>query len=64
MLEELRLADGSTLTVPGICPKLSASPGRHGRQAPTLGQDSDTVLRGLGLTAAQIDALRERGIVN
>jgi formyl-CoA transferase len=64
MLEELRLADGSTLTVPGICPKLSASPGRHGRGAPTLGQDSDTVLRGLGLTAAQIDALRERGIVN
>ena len=64
MLEELRLADGSTLTVPGICPKLSASPGRHGRQAPTLGQDSDTVLRGLGLTATQIDALRERGIVN
>jgi formyl-CoA transferase len=50
--------------VPGICPKLSASPGRHGRGAPTLGQDSDTVLRGLGLTAAQIDALRERGIVN
>ncbi len=64
MLEELQLADGSTLAVPGICPKLSATPGRHGRQAPTLGQDSDTVLRGLGLTAAQIDALRERGIVH
>jgi formyl-CoA transferase len=64
MLEELQMDDGSTLAVPGICPKLSATPGRHGRLAPTLGQDSDTVLRGLGLTAAQIDALRERGIVN
>jgi crotonobetainyl-CoA:carnitine CoA-transferase CaiB-like acyl-CoA transferase len=28
-----------------------------------LGQDSDAVLREVGLSAAQIDALRARGIV-
>jgi len=64
MLEEVRMDDGSTLTVPGIVPKLSATPGGHRRNAPTLGQDSGEVLRELGLTDAQIAALRERGIVN
>ena len=63
MLEEMHLDDGSTLAVPGIVPKLSATPGRHRRNAPTLGQDSVAVLREIGLTEAQIVALRERGIV-
>ncbi len=64
MLEQVHLDDGSTLTVPGIVPKLSETPGRHRRNAPTLGQDSNAVLRDIGLTDAQIAALRERGIVN
>jgi len=63
MLEEMHLDDGSTLAVPGIVPKLSATPGRHRRNAPTLGQDSVAVLREIGLTEAQIVALRERCIV-
>jgi len=63
MLDEMHLDDGSTLAVPGIVPKLSATPGRHRRNAPTLGQDSVAVLREIGLTEAQIVALRERGIV-
>jgi formyl-CoA transferase len=64
MLDEMHLDDGSTLAVPGIVPKLSATPGRHRRNAPTLGQDSVAVLREIGLTEAQIVALRERGIVD
>jgi formyl-CoA transferase len=64
MLDQVHMDDGSTLTVPGIVPKLSATPGRHLRNAPTLGQDSGDVLREIGLTNAQIVALRERGIVN
>ena len=64
MLQEVQLDDGSSLTVPGIVPKLSATPGRHHRNAPTLGQDSTAVLREIGLTEAQITALRERGIVD
>jgi formyl-CoA transferase len=64
MLDEMHLDDGSTLAAPGIVPKLSATPGRHRRNAPTLGQDSVAVLREIGLTEAQIVALRERGIVD
>jgi len=57
------LSEGRTLDVPGICPKLSATPGGHRRNAPALGQDSDAVLKELGLTDEQIGELRERGIV-
>ena len=64
MLQDVPMDDGSTLTLPGIVPKLSATPGSHRRNAPTLGQDTGDVLRDIGLTEAQIVALRERGIVN
>jgi formyl-CoA transferase len=63
MLQQVRMDDGSELTVPAVVPRLSATPGGHRRNAPALGQDSDAVLRELGLTEAQIAALHERGIV-
>jgi len=63
MLQHVTMADGSSLAVPGFVPKLSLTPGRHRYNAPALGQDSDAVLREVGLSAAQIDALRARGIV-
>ena len=63
MLAEVKMEDGSVLAVPGIVPKLSETPGGHRRTAPRLGQDTDDVLREIGLTAAQIEALRQRGIV-
>ncbi|RYY82924.1 MAG: CoA transferase, partial [Comamonadaceae bacterium] len=63
MLQAVRLADGSTLAVPGIVPKLSRTPGGHRRNAPALGQDTDAVLAEVGLTDAQIAELRHRGIV-
>ncbi len=63
MILDVTLDDGSTLAVPGIVPKLSRTPGGQRRNAPALGQDSDAVLRGIGLTEAQIRALRDRGIV-
>lgn len=55
--------DGHTVEVPGIVPKLSATPGTIRSSAPHLGDDTDAVLQGLGLSIAQIAALRERGIV-
>ncbi len=64
MLQSVRLDDGRELAVPGICPKLSATPGSHHRNAPLLGQDSEAVLRELGLSAEQIARLRAQGIVN
>jgi formyl-CoA transferase len=63
MLEAITLDDGSRLSVPGFVPKLSLTPGGHRRNAPALGQDSDEVLRELGVTDAQIQAMRERGIL-
>ena len=63
MLQSVHMDDGSDVLVPGFVPRLSASPGSHRRNAPTLGQDTEAVLREVGLTAAQIAALRERGVV-
>ncbi len=63
MLQQITMADGSALTVPGIVPKLSGTPGSQRRNAPTLGQDTDAVLRGIGLSSAQIQALKDKGIV-
>jgi formyl-CoA transferase len=55
--------DGHMLEVPGIVPKLSATPGGLRSPAPRLGGDTNAVLRELGLSEAQIAALRERGVV-
>lgn len=63
MLEKITLDDGSPLTVPGFVPKLSATPGGHVRNAPRLGQDTDAVLREVGLSQTQIAELRARGVV-
>ncbi|MDO8370665.1 CaiB/BaiF CoA-transferase family protein [Polaromonas sp. YR568] len=63
MLDERRMDDGSRLTLPGIVPKLSATPGSHRRNAPAIGQDSDAVLKELGLSPEQIRGLKEKGIV-
>lgn len=63
MLQTLTMDDGSAMTVPGIVPKLSVTPGQHRRNAPQLGQDSDQILAEMGLSNAQIMSLRERGIV-
>jgi formyl-CoA transferase len=63
MIEQVTLADGTRIAVPGIVPKLSETPGGHRRNAPALGQDTDDVLREIGLSAEQIAALKQRGIV-
>jgi formyl-CoA transferase len=63
MIEPVVMDDGSTLALPGIVPKLSKTPGRHRRNAPRLGQDTDAVLAEIGITADQIRALRACGII-
>lgn len=64
MLQKVQMDDGSTLDVPGIVPKLSATPGQARRNAPGLGQDTRQVLGELGLSPEQITSLQELGIVN
>jgi formyl-CoA transferase len=63
VLQELQMEDGSRLAVPGVVPKLSETPGEHRRNAPRLGQDTDDVLRELGISGAQISELKRRGII-
>ena len=63
MLLDAVAGDGEPLKQPGVVPKLSATPGAIRRAAPGLGQHSDEVLREAGYAQAEIDALREKGIV-
>ncbi len=55
--------DGDDIAVPGIVPKLSATPGSIRSSAPHLGDDTDSVLQQMGLTSDNIATLREKGIV-
>lgn len=55
--------DGHAVAVPGIVPKLSATPGGIRSPAPHLGGDTEAVLQNIGLSPEQIRALREKGIV-
>jgi formyl-CoA transferase len=63
MIQHVQMDDGTSLAVPGIIPKLSRTPGSHRRNAPTIGQDTDAVLNEIGLTPAQIQALKDKGLV-
>ena len=63
MIREITLADGSLLKVPGIVPKLSATPGGFKRGGPALGEHTDAVLRSLGYADEKIAALRTAGVV-
>lgn len=63
VLETLSMEDGTELSVPGIVPKLSRTPGQHGRPAPSIGQDTDAVLAEIGLTQRQIAELKQRGVI-
>ncbi|WP_325346196.1 CaiB/BaiF CoA transferase family protein [Xylophilus sp.] len=63
MLLQQETRDGYTVEVPGICPKLSATPGTVRSSAPRLGDDTDAVLAEAGLTAQQIALLRGKGVI-
>jgi formyl-CoA transferase len=55
--------DGYALDVPGIVPKLSATPGSVRSAAPHLGADTDGVMREIGYAAGDIAALRKKGTI-
>lgn len=55
--------DGYELAVPGVVPKLVATPGTVRTPAPGLGDDTDAILHGMGLTQQDIDTLRRKGVV-
>ncbi|MCF5354745.1 CoA transferase [Pseudomonas syringae] len=63
MLLASQLDDGTPVTLPGIVPKLLATPGRVQSRAPTLGQHTDAVLERIGIDAPTRDAWRARGLI-
>jgi formyl-CoA transferase len=63
MIQQVQMDDGTSLSVPGIIPKLSRTPGSHRRNAPTIGQDTEAVLLEMGLTPQQIQTLKDKGVV-
>jgi formyl-CoA transferase len=63
MIVTQRTREGYELEVPGIVPKLMGTPGAIRSAAPRLGEDTDAVLREVGLSEDQIAALRARGVV-
>lgn len=62
MILEAKLPDGSSVAVPGIVPKLSATPGQINREAPTLGQHTGEILDALGIDATKQAEWKSRGI--
>jgi formyl-CoA transferase len=63
MIEAARLPDGTPCRMPGIVPKLSATPGGTEWLGPTLGEHTDEVLAGLGYRPQEITGLRESGAI-
>jgi formyl-CoA transferase len=63
MIEQHTLPDGKPVKLPGIVPKLSATPGATAWVGPKLGEHTAEVLSALGYDAAAQAALRKSGIV-
>ncbi|ANB75014.1 CoA-transferase [Paraburkholderia phytofirmans OLGA172] len=55
--------DGDAIDVPGIVPKLTGTPGSIRSSAPKLGDDTNEVLRQIGLSDQEISDLRAKGAV-
>lgn len=62
MIQEMALPDGQMLAMPGIVPKLSATPGRTRWVGPELGEHTQEVLDRIGVTPEQLAQLREAGL--
>ena len=63
MIEKIVANDGEPLKVPGIVPKLSATPGSIRSPAPKLGEHTDAVLKEIGFSPNEISGLREKGVL-
>jgi len=63
MIRQVRLKDGTPLKVPGIVPKLSATPGDIEWTGPELGEHTAAVLAAQGYSASEIAGLKERRVI-
>jgi len=63
MIRQVRLKDGTPLKVPGVVPKLSATPGDIEWNGPELGEHTAAVLAAQGYSASEIAGLKERRVI-
>lgn len=63
MLEAAVLPDGRPFKVPGIVPKLTATPGSTEWLGPALGEHTNSVLATLGFSAEEMGELRRAGTI-
>jgi len=63
MIHDIETKDGTRMKVPGVVPKLSGTPGRIREAAPALGEHTFAVLRDIGLTAGELNDLREQHVI-
>ncbi|MCJ8168849.1 CaiB/BaiF CoA transferase family protein [Atopomonas sediminilitoris] len=58
-----QLPDGKSFKMPGIIPKLSATPGSSEHVGPALGADNQSILQKLGYSTEQIAQLKTDGAI-
>jgi formyl-CoA transferase len=63
MMEAFALDDGTRVKLPGVVPKLSATPGGTRWVGPRLGEHTAEILGRLGYDAAAQAALKARGVI-
>jgi crotonobetainyl-CoA:carnitine CoA-transferase CaiB-like acyl-CoA transferase len=63
MIEAAKLPDGEAFDLPGIVPKLSATPGATKWIGPKLGEHTEEVLAGIGMGPERIAELREKNVI-
>lgn len=65
MIQTIDLPDTNRpIKVPGVLPRLSATPGRLGRGGPELGAHTKEVLDELGIDETTLVKLRDAGVIN
>jgi crotonobetainyl-CoA:carnitine CoA-transferase CaiB-like acyl-CoA transferase len=63
MIEHHQLSDGQPIDLPGVVPKLSATPGTTQWLGPMLGEHTAEVLASIGIDAKALEQLRSAGVV-
>lgn len=61
-IETIKMQDGTSVDVPGVFPKLSRTPGSIKTLAPDIGQNTEEILRDIGLSDSQVASLKARGV--
>jgi len=63
MIQKFKLSDDESIMIPGVVPKLSATPGEINWLGPDLGEHTIETLTRLGYSEKDIDDLRNRKII-